>query len=64
MEEVAAMYKLEKVRKISKIGSYGSTFNANFDRVPKSIFNKCTVDEIAQLVDAFYQCYSDGKNAK
>lgn len=62
-EEAGEMYKLEKVRKFSKIGSLGDTFRANYRRIPDSIINKLSPEDIAMLVDAFYRCYSDGKNS-
>ena len=55
--------KYQKVIKLSKIGSFGDTFRANYRRIPESLIDKLTAEETAELVDAFYQCYSDGKNA-
>lgn len=63
LEEVGEMYKLEQVRKFSKIGRFGETFRANYRRIPDNIYDKLSPEEIAQLVDAFYKCYGDGKNA-
>lgn len=62
-EGAGEMYKLEKVRKLSKIGSMGDTFRANYRRIPDAISDKLSPADIAALVDAFYNCYSDGKNA-
>lgn len=61
--EVAEMYKYEQIRKFSKIGSFGDTFRANIKRVPQNIYEKLSPEEIAQLVDAFYKCYGDGKKS-
>lgn len=63
LEEVGEMYKLKQIQKHSQIGSFGDTFRANLRRVPGNIYDKLTPEEIAQLVDAFYKCYGDGKNA-
>lgn len=63
LEEVGEMYKLEQVKKSSKIGRFGDAFRANFQRIPNNIYDKLTPEENAQLVDAFYKCYGDGKNA-
>lgn len=63
LEDLLRMDKYNKVQKISKIGAFDNTFRANFSRIPDSLFKKLTAEEIAELTDAFYQCYSDGKNA-
>ena len=63
VSDAAAMSKYEKVIRLSRIGSFGDTFRANYRRIPESIIDKLTAKETAELVDAFYQCYSDGKNA-
>ena len=64
LEELGEMYKLEMIKKASKIGKYGDTFSQNYKRVPKKITDKLSPEEIAELVDSFYDCYSDGKNAR
>lgn len=61
-QELGNMYKYRQIEKASKIGSCGDTFRRNFERIPSSILEKCTPSEIAELVDAFYKCYGDGKN--
>ena len=63
VSDAAAMSKYKKVIRLSRIGSFGDTFRANYRRIPESIIDKLTAEETAELVDAFYQCYSDGKNA-
>lgn len=63
IEELGVMYKIELVKKASKIGTYPDAFNANLDRVPETIFDKLSPEEIAALVDAFFDCYRDGKRA-
>lgn len=60
-EEAGEMYKLHLVQRASKIGSCGDTFSANYRRIPEEIADKLSPEEIAALVDAFYDCYSDGK---
>lgn len=61
-EEAGEMYKLCMVKRASKIGSCGDTFKANYGRIPEEIVDKLSPEEIASLVDAFYDCYSDGKS--
>lgn len=64
LEELGRMYKLEQVKKCSKIGSCGDTFRANYDRIPDDLKDEITPDQLGRLVDSFYQCYGDGKNEK
>lgn len=62
VNDILSMDKRKKVENLSKIGRFGSTFSANFNRIPESLFSKLCPEDLAQLVDAFYDCYSDGKN--
>ena len=64
MEEAGEMYKIEQVKKASKIGKYGDTFSANYRRIPGTLQEKLSPAELGELVDAFYNCYGDGKNEK
>lgn len=63
-EELGEMYKLEQVKKACKIGRFGDTFAANYSRIPDSLKEKLTPQELAELTEAFYKCYGDGKNTK
>lgn len=63
LEDVMHEKKLADVRKMSKIGEFGDMFQANLDRVPEALVEKLTAAELAELVDAIYKAYSDGKNA-
>lgn len=63
LEELGEMYKLNLTKKASKIGSMNDTFRANYERIPQEVIDKLNPTEIAMLVDGFYDCYSDGKNA-
>lgn len=64
MEELGVMYKLDQVKKVCSIGRYSDTFRANYSRIPDNLKEKLTPEELAELVEAFYKCYGDGKNAK
>ena len=57
------MDKRRKVMALSKIGPFEATFRANYSRIPEGLFGKLQPADLAALVDAFYQAYSDGKNA-
>lgn len=63
-QELGEMYKLELVKKAAKCGAFGDTFRANYSRIPESLKEKLSPEELAQLTDAFYKCYGDGKNVK
>lgn len=63
VSDAVAMSKYNDVMRLSKIGRFGNTFRANYARIPENLIDKLTAEETAALVDAFYQCYSDGKNA-
>lgn len=63
-EEAGEMYKIEQVKKASKIGKYRDTFSANYNRIPGTLQEKLSPAELGELVDAFYNCYGDGKNEK
>ena len=61
--DAVSISKYQKVMQLSKIGRFGDTFRANYSRIPESLIEKLSAEETAELVDAFYKCYSDGKNA-
>lgn len=61
LEEAGQLYKLELVKKHSKVGGYGDTFNANFERIPDSLKDKLSPEELGELVDAFYECCNGRK---
>ena len=63
-EELGEMYKLHLVKKASRIGKNGDLFRTNYSRIPETVADKLSPEEVASLVDAFYQCYGDGKSAK
>lgn len=62
LEELGQMYKFEQIKKASKIGRCGDTFRANYDRIPEDLKDQLTPDQLGRLVDAFYECYGEGKN--
>lgn len=62
LEELGQMYKFEQIKKVSKIGRCGDTFRANYDRIPEDLKDQLTPDQLGRLIDAFYECYGEGKN--
>ena len=61
IRDLLDMDKMNKIKKLSKIGAFQGMFNANYDRIPDGIFDKLTAEELAGLVDAIYDAYSAGK---
>lgn len=62
-EELGEMYKLEQVKKASKIGSNGDTFRESYKWIPEELKEELTPEQLGNLVDSFYECYGAGKNA-
>lgn len=61
IRDLLDMDKMNKVKKLSKIGVFQDMFSANYDRIPDGIFEKLTAEELAGLIDAIYDAYSAGK---
>lgn len=61
VDDLAKMYKMEMVRRLSNIGKMEGAFDASYNRVPEQI-KDLAPEQIAAVVDALYQAYSDGKN--
>lgn len=64
LKDLLEINKYQKAKELSQVGAFGSTFLANYDRIPDSVVGKLTPKETAALVDAFYQAYCDGKEDK
>lgn len=64
LEELGEMYKLEMVKRSSKIGSMQSTFSESYKWIPDDLKSELTPEELAELTDRFYDCYSAGKSAE
>ena len=62
LEELGQIYKFEQIKKSSKIGRCGDTFRANYDRIPEDLKDQLTPNQLGRLIDAFYECYGDGKS--
>lgn len=63
LEELGQMYKLEMVKRSSKIGSNGDTFRESYKWIPEELKEELTPEQLGKLVDSFYECYGAGKNA-
>lgn len=64
IDELGEMYKLELVKKNSKVGNMGDTFRESFKWIPEDLKKQLTPEQLGNLVDSFYSCYSAGKMAK
>lgn len=62
-EELGEMYKLEMVKKSSKIGNNRDTFRESYKWIPDDLKEELTPEQLGNLVDSFYECYGAGKNA-
>jgi len=61
-EELGEMYKLEMVKRSSKIGRNGDTFRESYKWIPNDLKEELTPEQLGKLVDSFYECYGAGKN--
>lgn len=52
--------KYSDTKKLSKWGSFGEIFQANWDRIPAGLKTKLTAEELAELVDVIKTAYDDG----
>ena len=64
IDELGEMYKLELVRKSTKIGNMEDTFQESYKWIPEELKKQLAPEQLGDLVDSFYSCYSAGKMAK
>ena len=60
--ELGEMYKLEMVKKASKIGGCQSLFTSCYKWIPDDLKDCLSPQQLAKLTDQFYECYGAGKN--
>lgn len=60
-EEIGSMYKYKLIKKACKIGSCNDTFVANYNRIPDSLKEKLTPEELAELVEALIMLWGRKK---
>ena len=63
-DQAAWEYKIRQTQRLSKVGNNGNTFSANFARIPDDLKETLSPKQLAELTDAFYKAYGDGKNAR
>ena len=62
---ICVQIKQKNVKKIQfEVGKFDDTFRANYKRIPLTLKEKLTPSELAELTEAFYECYGDGKNER
>lgn len=61
--ELGEMYKLEQVKKCSKVGDNTDTFRSCYKWIPEELKEELTPEQLGRLTDSFYECYGAGKNA-
>lgn len=64
IEELGEMYKYELVKRNSKFGTMNSVFCESYKWIPDQLKLLLTPEQLGELVDSFYDCYSAGKMAK
>ena len=64
LDELGQMYKLEMVKRSSKIGDMPDTFRQCYKWIPDKLKDELTPADLANLTDEFYDCYSNGKAGK
>ena len=62
LEELGYMYKLEMVKRSSKIGRNSDTFRESYKWIPEDLKEELAPEQLGKLVDSFYECYGAGKN--
>lgn len=62
-EELGQMYKLELIKRSSKIGRFPDTFRESYKWIPEDLQEQLSPEQLASLVDSFHECYGAGKNA-
>ena len=63
LKELGEMYKLEQIKKASKIGACSDAFRASYSWIPGDLKEELTPEQLGRLTDSFYECYGAGKNA-
>lgn len=63
LEELGQMYKLELVKRSSKIGRFPDTFLESYKWILEDLRIQLAPNQLAALVDSFHECYGAGKNA-
>ena len=64
IEELGEIYKLDLIKKSSKIGNMEDTFRESYKWIPEDLKEQLTPEQLGKLVDNFYSCYSAGKMQK
>lgn len=63
-KDLGEIYKLDLIKKSSKIGNMEDTFRESYKWIPEDLKEQLTPEQLGKLVDNFYSCYSAGKMQK
>lgn len=64
IEQAIKSYKIYAVQQKARIGSFETAFNYQWSLIPPGVKEKCSVEELAILVDALYDQYRNGQNSE
>lgn len=64
IKELGEIYKLDLIKKSSKIGNMEDTFRESYKWIPEDLKEQLAPEQLGKLVDNFYSCYSAGKMQK
>lgn len=60
-EELAARYKEAMVKEIANIGDHADMFTASYNWIPNNLKESLPSEDLAHLVDQFFECYEAGR---
>ena len=61
VQELGTMYKLQMVKKASRIGNMQDTFRESYKWIPDDLKESLSPEQLGELTDKFYECYGAGK---
>jgi hypothetical protein len=60
--ERRTLMRTERIRQWSRVGAYRETFSRSLRRIPSSLMDTCTAEQLGQIVDLLAQAYHDGRD--
>lgn len=60
-EELAARYKEAMVKQAANIGDHANMFSASYNWIPNNLKESLPPEDLAHLVDQFYESYEAGR---
>lgn len=53
--------RIAQAKQYSRVGGFGSTFAANWDRIPAELADQLTPEQLGWIVDLLADAYTDGR---